>query len=153
MTAQIEEADLKMLAYLSEHSGGHHERPWLDPKPVIRSLGLSQEQFATRSAHLVELGLAGVRLYAPDAVPAPSSRFCAIWLTGKGQDYIGVLETALGIGRRLTANVVKELWAKETEAISETAQQLFSELSDHPRRVRVTTGSRSRPSATACPAR
>lgn len=132
MTEPIEEAELRMLAYLSEHAGGYHQRLWLDPKPLIRALGLSQEQFGTDSARLVAHGLAGVRNYAPDAVPVPPTRCCAIWLTGKGEDYMRALQAALGAGPKLNAGAVKELWAQGTGAIVRIAGELLVEFADHP---------------------
>ena len=139
MTSPLEEAELKLLAHLSEdaeHAGGNHQRLWLDPKPLIRRLGLSQEQFATDSGRLVAHGLAGVRKFASDAVSDTASPYCAIWLTGKGEDYMRALRAVLGVVPKLTADATKELWAKElwakgAGAVVGTASQLLGEFTDH----------------------
>ena len=108
MTATTEEAGLKLLAYLSEHAGRSGQRFWLDPKPVVRNLGISQEEFALASGYLVEHGFAGMRMFSvgADTPPVASARCCAIWLTGGGEHYLRKLQASPGVGGQLTVGVV-----------------------------------------------
>jgi hypothetical protein len=108
MTATIEEGGLKLLACLSEHAGQVGQRFWLDPKPVVRSLGISQEEFALASGYLVEHGFAGKRMFSvgADTAPVASVRCCAIWLTGSGENHLRELQASPGVGGKLTVGVV-----------------------------------------------
>jgi hypothetical protein len=88
MLASLSQTELTLLQYLREHSGASGERVWLDPKPIARRLRISVTQFAADSASLAALGLAGVRDFRADANDVPSAKRSAIWLTGKGEDYL-----------------------------------------------------------------
>jgi hypothetical protein len=88
MSENISQTELSLLVYLHEHSGGAGERIGLDPKPIRRSLRLSMNQFIADAASLTARGFAGVRDLRPDANDVPSSKCSAIWLTGKGEDYL-----------------------------------------------------------------
>jgi hypothetical protein len=88
MVASLSQTELTLLQYLHEHSGGSGERIWLDPKPIARRLRISVTQFAADSASLAALGFAGVRDFRADANDVPSAKRSAIWLTGKGEDYL-----------------------------------------------------------------
>ena len=94
MSAIISQAELTLLKYLREHSGGSGERIGLAPKPITRSLRISLKQFAEDSASLAAYGLVGVRNFRPDVNDVPSSKCSAIWLTRKGEDYLrGLIPT------------------------------------------------------------
>jgi hypothetical protein len=88
MSSNISRAELTMLEYLHQHSGGSGERIWLDPKPIRRDLRISMDQFVEDSASLVAHGFAGVRDFRPDANNVPSSTCSAIWLTRMGEEYL-----------------------------------------------------------------
>ena len=88
MSANTSQAELTLLKYLQEHSGGSGERPWLDPRSIARGLRISLKQFTEDSVSLAAQGFAGVRDFRPDAHDAPSLTCSAIWLTRKGEDYL-----------------------------------------------------------------
>ena len=88
MLANITESELTLLRYLHVHSGGSGERISLDPRPIVRSLRMSMEEFARSAASLAALGLAGVRNFRPDSNDVPSPRCSAIWLTRSGEDFL-----------------------------------------------------------------
>ena len=77
-----------MLEYLHERSGDSGLRIGLDPKYIRRGLRISPAQFAQASASLVDHGFVGVRSLRPDANDVPSATCSAIWVTGKGEDYL-----------------------------------------------------------------
>lgn len=84
----VSPAQLEMLEYLHERSGGSGRRIGLDPKHIRRGLRISPTRFAEDSASLVAHGFAGVRALRPDANDVPSATCSAIWVTGKGEDYL-----------------------------------------------------------------
>jgi hypothetical protein len=88
MLTNISATELMLLQYLQAHSGGAGERIGLDPKPIRRSLRISITQFITDASSLVAHGLAGVRDFRADANDIPSSVCSAIWLTGRGEEYL-----------------------------------------------------------------
>ena len=88
MLANLSPAQLKLLQYLREHSGGSGGRIGLDPKPIMRGLRINTAQFAEGSASLAAHGFVGVRDFRPDANDVPSSKCSTIWVTGKGEDYL-----------------------------------------------------------------
>ena len=85
-------AQLALLRYLHEHSGGpaggSGGRIGLDPRPVMRRLRIGTAQFTEDSACLAAYGLVGVRDFRPNANDVPSATCSAIWITGKGEDYL-----------------------------------------------------------------
>ena len=85
MLANISQAELTLLEYLHEHSGGLCSRIWLDPKPISKSLGISANQLIDNSASLAAHGFAGVRDSRPNANDLPSVECSAIWITRKGK--------------------------------------------------------------------
>ena len=101
MLETISQGELNLLEYLGKHSCGLGERISLDPKPITRGLRISETQFAADSAALVAHGLAGVRGFRPNSNDVPSSKCSAIWLTGKGEDY---LRLASELARRARAS-------------------------------------------------
>jgi hypothetical protein len=88
MSANISPEQFNLLKYLQQRSGASGGRTALDPKAVIRGLRISNTQFAETSAALAAEGLAGVRNLRPDSKDVPSSKCSAIWLTGKGEEYL-----------------------------------------------------------------
>ena len=88
MSAKISHAELTLLQYLHEHSGHSDERIWLDPKPIIRGLGISMNQLAKDSASLAVHGLAGFRAFRKTDVDAAGSGPSAVWITRNGEDYL-----------------------------------------------------------------
>ena len=84
----VSPAQQAMLEYLRERSGGSGRRIGLDPKPVMHGLRISPAQFAADSASLAAHGLVGVRDVRPDARDVPSRKCSAIWVTGRGEDYL-----------------------------------------------------------------
>ena len=85
---ELSPAQLALLRYLHEHSGGLGGRIGLDPQPVMRGLRIGTAQFADDSARLAAHGLIGVRDFRPDGKKVPSGTCSAIWITGKGEDYL-----------------------------------------------------------------
>ena len=84
----VSPAQQALLAYLHARSGGSGRRIGLDPKPVMHALRLSPAQFTEDSASLAAHGLVGVRDVRADANDVPSRKCSAIWVTGKGEDYL-----------------------------------------------------------------
>ena len=72
----------------SLQGSGPGGRIGLDPQPVMRRLRIGTTQFAEDSAYLAAHGLVGVRDFRPDANGVPSATCSAIWITGKGEDYL-----------------------------------------------------------------
>jgi hypothetical protein len=88
MLANISQAELTLLQYLEGRSGSSGQRISLDPKLVSRSLRISLSELAENSASLAAHGFAGVRNFRPNANDVPSAQCSAIWITGKGKDYL-----------------------------------------------------------------
>ena len=84
----VSPAQLTMLQYLHERSGESGDRIWLDPTHIRRGLRISPTRFAEDSASLAAHGFVGVRALRPDANDVPSATCSAIWVTGKGEDYL-----------------------------------------------------------------
>ena len=87
MFANISLAEMTLLRYLQAHSGGSGERIWLDPKPIMHDLHVSESQFAEDAAALQAHGFAGVR-YFTDANDVRSSKCSAIWVTKIGNEFL-----------------------------------------------------------------
>lgn len=88
MSANVSPAELTLLQYLHEHSGGSGRRIGLDPMHIRRGLRISPTRFAEDSASLGAHGFVGVRCLRPDADDVPSATCSAIWVTSKGEDYL-----------------------------------------------------------------
>jgi hypothetical protein len=88
MYSNLNPRELNLLKYLRDHSGRPGQRVALDPKPITRGLRISMIELAEASAALAARGLAGVRNQRPDANDVPSGKCTAIWLTGKGEDFL-----------------------------------------------------------------
>jgi hypothetical protein len=130
MSVNLSQSELTLLAYLHDHAGTSGERVRLDPKPITRNLRIGAGQFAEDSACLAGHGLAGVRDFrGPDGNEAPSSRRSAIWLTGKGEDYLRRLAAAPGVRRRITVAVVTEMGA----SLRDIAAEVLTDFIAHPR--------------------
>jgi hypothetical protein len=86
--AMVSPSQLALLTYLRERSGGSGARVGLDPGPVMRGLRIGATRFAEDSASLAAHGLVGVRDVRPGTDNVPSARCSAIWVTGKGEDYL-----------------------------------------------------------------
>jgi hypothetical protein len=86
--AVVSPSQLTLLRYLRERSGGSGRRIGLDPKPVMSGLRISTTRFAEDSASLAAHGLVGVRDARPRSEGVPSAGCSAIWVTGKGEDYL-----------------------------------------------------------------
>ena len=93
MNPTLSRSECALLQYLHDHSPGSGERTSLDPKHVIRALRIGRPGFDADVASLTALGFAGARRYQPDcdraanATPV-STAPSAIWITGKGEDYL-----------------------------------------------------------------
>ena len=86
----LSRTELTLLQYLKEHSGVSGGRIGLDPRAVMRTLGISKTQLAEDAASLAGHGLAGVR-YAragADGAPSSSSSCSAIWITTGGEAHL-----------------------------------------------------------------
>jgi len=86
-------SELVMLNCLHRLTGGSGERISLDPKLIMRNLGVSVSRFTEDVAALAAHGFAGVRHFRPNAHDVPSSICSAIWLTGKGETYLKELRS------------------------------------------------------------
>jgi len=93
MLLNISAAQVAMLQCLHKLTGGSGERISLDPKLIIRNLGVSVSQFTEDAAALAAHGLAGVRNFRPNTNDVPSPICSAIWLTGKGETYLKELRS------------------------------------------------------------
>ena len=109
MSSHLGETQLALLAYLREHSGGYAQRIGLDPKPVAKGLRIDHGELVMEASALVRHGLVGVRGFRPDAGHPASEPVPAIWLTGRGEDYLRRLEADPGVRRRVTVTSVKEM--------------------------------------------
>jgi hypothetical protein len=94
MLMHISHDQLVLLDYLHDHTRGSGERISLDPKLLARRLHISMTRLADDSACLAAHGFAGVRDFRPDGDDVPSAICSAIWVTGKGEDYLRRLESA-----------------------------------------------------------
>ena len=84
----LSRTELTLLQYLKEHSGVSGGRIGLDPRAVMRTLGISKTQLAEDAASLAGHGFAGVRYARPGADGARSSSCSAIWITTGGEAHL-----------------------------------------------------------------
>src|SRR4051794_23549939 len=101
MTLHLGETQLTLLAYLREHSGGYAQRIGLDPKPITQRLHIEHGELVKDSSALVRHGFVGVRGFRPEAGDSASHTVPAIWLTGRGEDYLRRLEADPRVRRRV----------------------------------------------------
>jgi hypothetical protein len=92
MNLTLSRSENALLQYLHDHSGGWGERTALDPKYVIRALRMGRPGFEADVASLTALGLAGARRFRNeserDNAMAASTAPSAVWITGKGEDFL-----------------------------------------------------------------
>lgn len=105
----MNETELRLLAHLHERSAGSGQRVSLDPKAIAGKLRLKLDEVAACAAALAAHGLAGLRGFRPVADESPPTGISAVWLTGKGEDYLRQVEADVGVGRRITVALVEEM--------------------------------------------
>jgi hypothetical protein len=92
MSDTLSPTQLKLLQYLQDRSGVSGGRIGLDPKAVMRGLGIKMTGLNADAAALASLGLAGVRHANTgrddDGRVLPSATCAALWLTKQGEDYL-----------------------------------------------------------------
>jgi hypothetical protein len=110
MNANINEDELRVLAFLHETVAGYDENFELDPKAVGKSLALDEQQLAKTASYLASHGLVGMATADTSTFNGHAFLFTALWLTGKGEDYMRELEAQPGIGKRITVALVRETW-------------------------------------------
>jgi hypothetical protein len=121
MKANINEDELRQLAYLHEHATGYTDDFQIDPDNVRVELVVTDEQLAKHASYLAAHGLAGVSVVTTrDGYEGLSS----LWLTGDGEDYMRELESQPGVGKKVTVAVVKEMG----NALRTIAVQILSDL-------------------------
>src|SRR3954471_14919350 len=111
MSTHIGDTELRLLASLHERSDGSGQRIGLDPRAVVKSLRLGAAQFASGSSALAGYDLAGVRRFRSDSRDhhVAVGPFAAIWLTGRGEDYLRRLEADPRVGRRVTLDMATRM--------------------------------------------
>jgi hypothetical protein len=97
MSTNISPAELTLLRYLHERTGGSGGRIALDPKAIKRGLRISATQLAEDSASLAAHGFAGVRhtRFGLDHVPVDTCS--GIWVTSKGEAYLNGSHSVPGV--------------------------------------------------------
>ncbi|MGA2440098.1 MAG: hypothetical protein ABSH08_04010 [Tepidisphaeraceae bacterium] len=121
MKANINENELRLLAYLHEHAAGFTDDFQIDPDNVRVELEVTDEQLAKDASYLASHGLAGMTAaVSRDGYEALSS----LWLMGTGEDYMRELEAQPGVAKKLTVAAVKEMG----NALRSVAVQVLSDL-------------------------
>jgi hypothetical protein len=109
MKANINEDELKLLAYLHEHAEGFGESFQINTKAAAETLGFDDQSFRKHWSYLEEHGLVGTSRIRERStgVVVIATRY----LTGLGEDYMRELENQPGIAKKITVKVVTEGWA------------------------------------------
>ncbi len=124
MNANINEDELKLLAYLHERAEGYDENFRFEPEPVGSELSIDDRELRKIASYLVSHGLVGME----------ASRFDngdvllhGLWLTGAGEDYVRELEAQPSVSKKITVAVVKEMGnALRTVAVAVLTQWVNS---------------------------
>lgn len=120
MNSNINEAELKLLAYLHEQARGYTEDFMLRTAEIIPAIGIGEDQLKKDLSYLKAHGLAGMKVVNTTAINSKQTSFLLVglWLTGEGEDYMRELENRLadaekeaGAPRKITLVVVQEGWA------------------------------------------
>ena len=109
MKANINEDELRLLAYLHERAEGYDENFQLDPAIVGKELVLDAPQLAKAASYLASHGLVGMETADTSTFSGRSFLFNGLWLTGTGEDYMRELEDQPGVGKKITVAVVREM--------------------------------------------
>jgi hypothetical protein len=111
MKANINEAELSLLAYLHEHARGFNEHYLSVTKIIQTDLELSDAQLHFQSSYLAAHGLVGVNATFVGSLGDQHPVIRGLWITGLGEDYMRELEAAPGVGKKLGAGMVREMGA------------------------------------------
>ena len=125
----LAQTELKLLAYLQEHSEGSGQRIGLDPKPIAKDLRIGPEQLTKDSSALKGHSLAGVRGFRADPERLEAVKVSSIWLTGRGEDFLRQLEADPGVGRPITVAMVMQMGG----ALTDIAAKVLTEFLAQPR--------------------
>jgi hypothetical protein len=115
MNANINDDELKLLAYLHEHSAGYGSTFPYVPGEIAQAMTVAWELFIKNASYLEEHGLVGLRVLDASSTDGPAFIQDRIWLTGDGENYMRELEERLkveekqpGPARKITMRVVAE---------------------------------------------
>jgi hypothetical protein len=131
MKANINEDELKLLAYLHEHAEGYTEEFQLTPGEVAEEMQIEFKKFAKDASYLASFGLIGMNTIDNSSLDGRSYGFMGMWLTGHGENYMRELEQQPGIARKLTVGAVSELWEMGKGTIVAAAGRLLAEFAKH----------------------
>jgi hypothetical protein len=124
MKANINQDEMKLLAYLHEHATGYIEECALDPAKIKEALGIDDAELGKDMSYLKGHGLVGVRIITFRNAKGSVSEMQGMWLTSTGEDYMRELENQPGIGKKITVAAVKQTW----EQMKSIAAQVLAEL-------------------------
>jgi hypothetical protein len=131
MTANINEDELRLLAYLHEHAEGYDGNFAFEPENVASALNFEMPAMKKNSSYLAAHGLVGMSAADTTTMTARGFIFVTVWLTGLGEDYMRALEKEPSVGRKLTVGAVSQMWDAGKGIIVSTAAQLLAEYVKH----------------------
>lgn len=109
MKANINEDELKLLAYLHEQAAGCGKGFQLIPSEVAGQLGFDDQQMKKVASYLSDHRLAGITGTSFENSKGQDFYLEGIYLTGLGEDYMRELENQPGVGKKITVAAVKEM--------------------------------------------
>jgi hypothetical protein len=104
--ANINEDELKLLAYLHEHATGHNEKFQLRFVDVQNALRWDEAKLNKDASYLAGHKLLDVAVIDTSTMNRISFRPIGIWLTSLGEDYMRELENEPSIAQRITVATV-----------------------------------------------
>jgi hypothetical protein len=127
MTANINENELKLLAYLHEHARGYGKDFKVDIGEATKAAGFDLLQFGRHASYLAEHGLVGISVMDVERFSEDDIIYEGLWLTGQGEDFMRELESQPGVPKKLTVSAISEGWG----AIKSIAASLLAEYTKH----------------------
>ena len=123
MNANINENELKLLAYLHEDATGYDVEHQIPSEHIMQGLGMEDLEISGRelrkwASYLEAHGLVGmVKDHEVTFETEGETPIAAVWITGSGENFMRELEERLkaekkepGPAKTITAKVVQEGW-------------------------------------------